>query len=325
MKVAVTGAAGFVGVNLVEQLLDAGHEVVAIDRVRSNALAATGVTWIDGDILDLDSMIRALDGVEVVYHLVAVITLAQQDDLAWRVNTEGVRTVAEAALTVGARKVVHCSSLHAFDQYHLGSALNESSARATGADLPVYDRSKWQGEVELLKVVDRGLDAVICNPTGIYGPIDYGLSRMNAMLRDAARGRMPVGVAAKFDMVDVRDVAAGLIAAAEKGERGENYLLTGHMVGLTELARTAARSVGRRGPRFSIPLRALELVLPIADPIGSRLGSDILSKGAIDTLLTSPVVDGSKAARVLGYLPRPTEETMRDLMTFLVGSGQLRR
>jgi dihydroflavonol-4-reductase len=324
MKVAVTGAAGFVGVNLVEQLLADGHEVVAIDRVRSKVLPAEGVTWVDGDILDLDSMVRAFDGVEVVYHLVAVVTLAHKDDRAWRVNTEGVRTVAEAALTVDARKLVHCSSLHAFDQYHLGSALDESSARATGADLPVYDRSKWFGELELLKVVERGLDAVICNPTGIYGPADYGLSRMNAMLRDAARGRMPVGIDARFDMVDVRDVAAGLVAASEKGARGENYLLTGHMVELTELFRTAARSVGRRGPLFTLPLRALELMLPIAGPIGSRVGSDIFTKAAIDTLLTSPVVDGSKAARVLGYRPRPTEETMRDLMTFLVGSGQMR-
>jgi dihydroflavonol-4-reductase len=324
MKVAVTGAAGFVGVNLVEQLLADGHEVVAIDRVRSKALPADGVTWIDADILELDAMVRAFDGVEVVYHLVAVITLAHKDDLAWRVNTEGVRTVAEAALAVGARKVVHCSSLHAFDQYHLGSALDESSARATGADLPVYDRSKWQGEVELLKVADRGLDAVICNPTGIYGPIDYGLSRMNAMLRDAARGRVPVGIKAQFDMVDVRDVAAGLILAAEKGEQGENYLLAGHMADLTELFRVAARSVGRRGPLFAMPLKALELVLPFAEPIGSRLGSDTFTKAAVETLLTSPVVDGSKAARVLGYRPRPTEETMRDFMAFLVGTGQMR-
>lgn len=324
MKVAVTGAAGFVGVNLVEQLLADGHEVVAIDRVRSKVLPAEGVTWVDADILDVDSMVRAFDGVEVVYHLVAVITLAHKDDLAWRVNTEGVRTVAEAALKVGARKVVHCSSLHAFDQYHTGSALSESSARATGADLPVYDRSKWQGEVELLKVADRGLDAVICNPTGIYGPVDYGLSRMNGMLRDAGRGRMPVGIKASFDMVDVRDVAAGLILASEKGAQGENYLLTGHRVGLTDLFRIAARSVGRRGPRFSLPLKALELTLPIAEPIGSRLGSDVFTKAAIETLLTSPVVDGSKASRVLGYTPRATEETMRDLMSFLVRSGQMR-
>lgn len=324
MKVAVTGAAGFVGVNLVEQLLGAGHEVVAIDRVRSKAPTEPGVSWVDGDILDLDSMVRALDGVEVVYHLVAVITLAHRDDVAWRVNTEGVRTVAEAALRVGARKFVHCSSLHAFDQYNLSGPLDETSARSTGTDIPVYDRSKWFGEVELLKVADKGLDAVICNPTGIYGPVDYGLSRMNGMIRDAGRGRLPVGVKARFDLVDVRDVAAGLIAAAEKGGRGENYLLAGHMVELPALFRLAANSVGRRGPLFALPLRLIELMLPIAEPIGSRVGSDTFTRAAIDTLLTSPVVDGSKAARVLGYQPRPTADTVRDLMTFLVGSGQMR-
>ncbi|MEO9222731.1 MAG: NAD-dependent epimerase/dehydratase family protein, partial [Mycobacteriaceae bacterium] len=188
MKIAVTGAAGFLGTNLVNQLVEDGHDVTGVDRVRSEH-APKQVKWVLGDVLDPDAMVRALDGAELVYHLIAMITLAHLDEKAWTVNTVGVRTVAEAARTVGVRRMVHCSSVHSFDQYALEGELDENTPRSTASSIPVYDRSKWAGEQELGKVIVAGLDAVICNPTGVYGPVDYGPSRINGMLRDAARGR----------------------------------------------------------------------------------------------------------------------------------------
>ncbi|MFD4367312.1 NAD-dependent epimerase/dehydratase family protein [Rhodococcus sp. NPDC058521] len=323
MKVAVTGAAGYVGTNLVDLLVDQGHEVTAIDRVRPVHATETGVRWVDGDVLDPASMEKALAGAEVVYHLVAMITLAQKDELAWKINTKGVRTVAEAALAVGVRRMVHCSSVHSFDQENCGGSLSEVSARSVDPALPVYDRSKWQGEIELREVVDAGLDAVVCNPTGVYGPADYGLSRVNGLLRSAARGRVPAFVDGGFDFVDVRDVAAGLIAAGEKGRTGENYFLSGHMLQLTDAMRIAANVTGRRGPVFSLPAGVLNAVIPILEPIGAKLGSDVLSKAAMSAILAAPRIDGSKARSEIGYNPRPAEETIRDLIAFLVSSGQL--
>ncbi|WP_121497477.1 NAD-dependent epimerase/dehydratase family protein, partial [Mycobacterium kyogaense] len=146
MKTAVTGAAGFIGTNLVNLLVENGHDVVAIDRVVPSSPETRGaVTWVSGDVLDLASMTKALEGVEVVYHLVAVITLKHEDELCWRINTEGARTVAQAALTVGARRMVHCSSIDSYS--NSVSTIDEKSPRSTGADLPVYQRSKWGGEV----------------------------------------------------------------------------------------------------------------------------------------------------------------------------------
>ncbi|TSD94654.1 NAD-dependent epimerase/dehydratase family protein [Skermania sp. ID1734] len=324
MKVAVTGAAGYVGTNLLTVLAQQGHEITAIDRVRSLHSPA-GVRWVEGDVLDVASMRRAIDGAEVVYHLVAMITLAQRDDRAWAVNVQGVRNVAEAALDVGARRLVHCSSIHSFDQYTCGGHIDESSPRSADGSIPVYDRSKWFGEIELRKVVDKGLDAVICNPTGVFGPVDYGLSRINSMLRDSARGRVPLVISGGFDLVDVRDVAAGLVAASEKGRTGENYLLTGEMVRLFDAFRLAAACAGRRGPRYALPLRAITPILPIAEPIGRRFGSDVVSRAALGALLAAPIVDGSKARAELGYRPRSTTETVRDLVAFFVTSGQLTR
>ncbi|WP_278264207.1 NAD-dependent epimerase/dehydratase family protein [Nocardia sp. AG03] len=318
MKVAVTGAAGYLGTNLIPQLVERGHDVVAIDRAAPTT-TDPAVTWVEGDVLDPASMRSALADAEVVYHLVALITLAEKNDLAWRVNTEGVRVTAEAALEVGARRFVHTSSIHAFDQYRAGGHIDETTVRSADPDLPVYDRSKWAGEQALRPVIERGLDAVIVNPTGVYGPVDHPerLSRLNRTVLEAVRGRMPVMIGGGFDLVDVRDVAKGLILAGEKGRTGENYLLGGELTMLIDLCRMAAAHTGAKGPRFAIPAKALGAILPVVEPISKRLGSDILSKAALGAVIAAPRVDHGKAERELGYQPRPVRETVADLVDFL--------
>ncbi|MEV6657612.1 NAD-dependent epimerase/dehydratase family protein [Nocardia fluminea] len=323
MKVAVTGAAGYLGTNLIPLLVERGHEVVAIDRAAPTT-ADPAVTWVEGDVLDPASMRAALAGTEVVYHLVALITLAEHNDLAWRVNTEGVRLTAEAALESGVRRFVHTSSIHAFDQYRAGGNIDETSSRSDDPGLPVYDRSKWSGELALRPVIERGLDAVIVNPTGVYGPVDFPdrLSRLNAIAAQAMRGRIPVMIGGGFDLVDVRDVAHGLILAGEKGRTGENYLLGGEMTTMIDFCRMAAARTGAKGPRFAIPAKALGAALPVLAPIGKLLGSDSLSKAALGAVISAPVVDHGKAERELGYRPRPTTETVNDLVDFLRASRQ---
>lgn len=325
MKVAVTGAAGYLGTNLLRLLLDRGHEVTAIDRIVPERSPDPRIAWVSGDVLDPESMRSALAGAEVVYHLVAVITLAEKNDLAWRVNTEGVRVVAEAARAAGVRRMVHASSIHAFDQYRCGGRIDEAAARSADPSLPVYDRSKWAGEIELRTVIDRGLDAVLCNPTGVFGPLDYSkpLSRINRTLRDAAQGRVPAMIGGGFDLVDVRDVAEGLILAGERGRTGENYLLGGSMISMLDLCRIAAAHGGKKGPRFAISPKLVSGLIPVLAPIGKLLDTDIVSKAALGALVSAPLVDHGKAERELGYRPRPTGETVRDLVTFFTEPDRL--
>lgn len=328
MKVAVTGAAGFLGLNVVTALLEEGHDVLAIDRVPgSPAAGAHGsgqLRWESADVLDEEAMVRALDDIEIVYHLVAVISLRREDPIAWRVNTEGVATVARAALRVGARRMVNCGSLASF-HYTKNATVNEESPRSTSDKALVYHRSKYFGEVELLKVVDAGLDALTCNPTGIFGPADHvgRMSRMNQSLLDSSLGKMPAGVSGEFDMVDVRDVAKGFVLAAEKGRTGHNYLLGGHRYGLTQSLRLAAEMAGARGPRFMLPVRLLETVAPMVDPISRRFGSESFAPAAMENISMAPIVDRTKAGAELGYMPRSTEDSIRDLVDFFTAEGLL--
>lgn len=328
MKVAVTGAAGFLGLNLLTALLEAGHDVLALDMAPPTIPAGqhgTGtLRWDSVDILDEAAVTRMLQDIEVVYHLVAVISLRQEDPVAEKVNVHGVGSVARASLAAGVRRMVNSGSLASFD-YEKDLIVHEDTARSTDPRLPIYHRSKYGGEVELAKVIDTGLDALTCNPTGIYGPLDHParLSRMNQGLLDSATGRLPVSVRGFFDMVDVRDVVRGFLLAEEKGRAGQNYLLGGHRETLMDVQIMTARMVGRTGPRVELPLKALTRVAPFLDPIARRFGSDSFGPGTLENIKMSPIVNRNKAKAELGYEPRPIEETLEDLVDFFIGAGLL--
>lgn len=316
----VTGASGFVGTALVRQLIAEGWLVRALART-APAVDAAGVTTHVADVRDAAALRPLFDGADLVFHLAAKITLSTHDPVAWDVNVHGVAVVAETARQAGVTRLVHCSSVHAFDLSLARPRLDERSARTTDPRRPLYDRSKAAGEVELRRVIDRGLDATIVNPTGILGPGDPGRSRINAVIDLAARGRLPVVVTGGFDWVDVRDVAAGLVAAASRGVTGENYLLSGHRASTRELADLAAAVHGRRGPVLAVPVGLAHAFAPVGELVGRWLRSDAFTPASMGTLRDNPVVDGRKAAAVLGYAARPLEVTVRDTVNWYDGAS----
>lgn len=327
MKFIVTGASGHLGSNVVRALWEAGATVRAVDVRPGSALDGLDVEFVKGDVLDPSTLEKAFAGADFVVHLAAKISIAgDPDGSVRRVNVDGVRNVAEATLAAGARRMVHCSSLHAYDVGAAQGPLRENSRRATHAGLPAYDRSKAAGEDELRRVMDRSLDAVILNPSGMFGPVDPEPSRMGRVLLAMFKGRMPIAVTGAFDWVDVRDVAAALIAAAQRGRTGENYLIGGHRASVTELGRLAAEVSGGTAPRLVSPLgpvrMAADLAVRAAGP--RRAGRLLLTPEALHALATDPVVDYSKAVAELGYRPRPLAETVADLHASFVAEGRLK-
>jgi dihydroflavonol-4-reductase len=326
VKFVVTGASGHLGANVVRALVSAGEEVRAVDIRPGSALEGIAAEFVQGDVLDLATLKNAFAGAEFVLHLAAKISIAgDPDGSVRRVNVDGARNVAEAALEAGVRRMVHCSSLHAYDVGATRGPVRENGLRAFHPALPAYDRSKAEGEDELRRVIDRGLDAVILNPSGMFGPIDPEPSRMGRVLLAMFRGRLPITVTGAFDWVDVRDVAAALISAVERGRTGENYLIGGHRASVAELGRLAAEAGGHRPPRMQVPLApvrlAAEAAVRIAGP--KRAGRLLLTPESLHALATDPVVDYSKAVAELGYRARPLAETVADLRASFMGDGRL--
>lgn len=310
----VTGASGFVGVNLVRYLVDQGWAVRAVDLEPPSVGCPVSVDHTIADVRDRPRMHEVFDGADVVFHLAARITLATHDAAAWDDNVRGPAVVALAALEQGVGRLVHCSSVHAFDLSQAHPRLDEHTPRSTSGDRPIYDRSKATGEAEVRKAVEHGLDAVVVNPTGIIGPIDHGPSRANGLLASASRGRMPVVVGGGFDWVDVRDVVLGLVAAADRGRTGESYLLGGHQASALFLARMAGGMNGHLGPLVAVPSRVAEVFAPLGERVGRWFDTDNFTPASIGTLADHPIVDHAKASRELGYAPRPLEQTVGDLV-----------
>lgn len=320
--VAVTGASGHVGGNLVRALLGAGHRVRAVVHREARSLDGLDVERVAGDVLDERSLLAAFAGVEVVFHLAALISITgSQGGAVERLNVAGARSAARAARQAGARRLVHVSSVHAY-AHEPSTPLSEASPRPA-ATAPAYDRSKAAGEAEVLDEVQAGLDAVIVNPSGVIGPFDFGPSRFGQSLIAMAGGRLPALVGGGFDWVDARDVAASCIAAAERGRRGEGYLLGGRWASVAEIAAVAAAHQGRSPPWFTVPRWMASGSAPAAAWIQAQLGMEPLftPEGLHALFHGSRHVDWGKAARELGHAPRPLEHTVRDTVDWFAAHG----
>jgi dihydroflavonol-4-reductase len=332
MRVAVTGATGHVGSNLVRSLIDRGDQVRVLVRDRADALAGLEVEHVRGSVGDTDALRRLFTGVDVVYHLAAMISISGDPHGHVRsTNVEGTRRVATAALAAGVRRLVHCSSVHAFDLYMPGSKdlqwIDESWPRVPDAAPHfAYDRSKAAGERALREVMALGLDAVIVHPSGVVGPFDFGPSRMGRVLLGLYHRSLPSLIDGGFDFVDVRDVVGAMLVAADRGVAGANYITTGHHLKISALARMAEQITGVRSPRINAPIWALRLGVPAVEAVGRVLGKEPLyTRESIAVLETRARFDWSRAGRDLGYAPRPTLDTVRDTYAWFEQAGLLKR
>jgi dihydroflavonol-4-reductase len=263
-------------------------------------------------------------GAETVFHLAGRISIVgAEGGLVERTNVGGVRNVVEACLKTGIRRLVHCSSIHAFSTYPSGELIDETRALALGPEHMPYDRSKAMGQTVVLEAVrSRGLDAVVINPAAVVGPHDYKLSRMGEVLLDIYLRRLPALIDGGYNWVDVRDVVAGALAAERRGRTGECYLLTGHWVHICEVSRLISRLTGRKTPQAATPLW---LAMPVSylSLAWGRLRGKVpkFSPGAVRSIQMHRHISHAKASRELGYQPRPFEDTVRDTLGWFKEAG----
>jgi dihydroflavonol-4-reductase len=273
-----------------------------------------------------NSLRRAFEGAEVLFHLAAIISIdGDRGGRVSAVNVDGVANVCQAALDVGIRRMVHFSSIHAFRQTPLDEPLDETRGQvADDPSYPVYDRSKAQGEQRVRAAIERGLDAVIVNPTAVIGPCDYEPSRLGRTFLDLVNRKLPASIPGGFDFVDVRDVVSSALAAEEKGRTGENYLLGGHPHSVAELFGLFQRVTGAPPPRINAPLWAARLGIPFVMAWGRLTGREPLyTRDALHALGGNQQVSHERASRELGHNPRPTLESAEAIYKSFLDQGVL--
>jgi dihydroflavonol-4-reductase len=327
MTVVVTGAAGHVGANLVRALLARGRSVRAMIHRDRRALEGLDVETVEGDIRDSIFLHRAFDGAETVYHAAASISLSMDDwPLLESVNVLGTRNVVEACLHCGVRRLLHFSSIHALVQEPLDVPVDESRLLVESRRNPPYDRSKAAGEKEVRKGIERGLDAVIVNPTGMIGPYDFRPSHLGQVLLALGHGRLPALVTGGFDWVDVRDVVAGALRAEERALAGARYLLSGHWASLRELADLVAEVTGAPVPRLVFPMWMACVGVPLGTHFTKLDGEHPLyTSVSLRALRSNRRVSHQRATCDLDYHPRPLRKTLQDMFQWLAETGRFAR
>jgi dihydroflavonol-4-reductase len=300
---------------LVRALLDRGVQVRVLEpgAGRPPSLEGLAVELVHGSVLDREAVAALCRGAQTVFHLAAKVDLDRDvDGSIFAVNVEGTRRVLAACLAAGAR-LVHCSSHHALVRHPLEEPLDEHRPLALQEPCD-YHRAKAVAEKHVLDAVaNDGLDAVICSPGTLLGPHDYEPSLIAMALIDLHRGKLPVLMQVVSDFVDTRDVAAGMIAAAERGRRGERYLLSGDVLTMQEVTREVASITGRRMPGVFLPIWVGWALLPFS-LAAARLTrkKPLFTAGVLRASVSNRVVIHEKASRELGFAPRPARASLED-------------
>jgi dihydroflavonol-4-reductase len=325
LTVAVTGASGHVGANLVRALLARGERVRVLIHQTRRGLEGLDVELVQGGLGDTGSLERAFAGVETVYHAAGYISLLRTE---WsqleRTNVIGTRNVVNACIACGIDRLVHFSSIHALVQEPLDVPVDESRPLVDSYGCPPYDRSKAAGEREVRQAVEQGLNAVILYPTAIIGPYDFGPSHIGDVLLALATGRLPALVESGFDWVDARDVSMGAICAAEQAPAGARYLLSGHWASVRRLAELTHAITGARIPRFTCPMVLARVGAPFATAVAHLTGRrPLFTSVSLEALRSNHQISHARATRDLGYQPRPLAETLRDTFRWFAEHGAL--
>jgi dihydroflavonol-4-reductase len=320
----VTGATGLVGNNVVRQLRDEGVEVTALVRSAGPAtdrcLADLPVRVVEGGLADEAALARAVDGVACVIHAAAQVHVGWHHAAAMReANVEGTRRVARAARQAGAR-LVHVSSVDAIGIRPDGRPADEETPCGGLPPCP-YVVTKRDAEAAVLEEVDRGLDAVIVNPVYMIGPWDWKPSS-GRMLLEVAAGRGLFAPPGANDFVDVRDVAAGIRAARDRGRTGRRYILGGHGLSYLEAWRVFARATGRRPPLGTAPRIAVRAAGWFGDLAGRLRGREPdVNSAATAMALLDHTFDCRRARDELGYEFRSLEDSARDAWAWFRAHG----
>ena len=327
-KILVTGASGFVGSAVARKLIEAGFSVRALVRGKSprTHLAGLDLEYFEGDLRDRKSVERALAGMRYTFHVAADYRLwARDPSEIFASNVEGTRNLMEEAMRAGIERVVYTSSVATIALRSDGIAADETTPLREDQGIGAYKRSKIAAErlVEAM-VAERGLAAVIVNPSTPIGPRDVRPTPTGRIIIEAAKGRIPAYIDTGLNLVHVDDVASGHLAALRHGKIGERYILGGQDVLFSQMLRDIAGRVGRRAARVRLPWRALVPVAYVAEAVAKVTGREpFATLDGVHMAKYRMFFASSKAERELGYRSRHYAEGIDDAVRWFRGAGYL--
>ena len=325
MKIALTGASGHIGTAIIQELIHRGHEVRVLAHKDISFLEGKDIEFVNGNVNDRGAVESLLQGCDALIHSAAIISIdGDQGGYVRTVNVDGVRNVMDIALEIKIGRVVHISSIHAYDPLPKNEVLDETRNFVDNTAF-AYDQSKRDGQLIVLDFVKKGLPAIIVNPTSVTGQPENKLSLQGKAILDIYLGKIPAVFEGGYDWVDVKDVASSVCNALTMGRVGENYLLSGKYYTMKEIISLVSEIKGKPIKVRTIPVFAVKLGLPFVklyskitkkDPLYTRESIEILLHG-------NAKISHEKAKAELNHHPRPFKKTLEDLIEWFKLNGYI--
>jgi dihydroflavonol-4-reductase len=321
----VTGGTGFVGANVVRELVAEGHAVRVLARPGGDRRAIEGcrVDIAEGDLLDAASVRAAVRGARRVYHVAADYRLWAADPRQlYRANVDGTRNVLEAAAEAGVERIVYTSTVGAIGIPKGGTPGDEQTPAALGDMVGHYKASKFLAERAALELAARGVPVVIVNPSAPIGPWDVKPTPTGQMIVDFLRGRMVGSLDTGLNVVHVRDVARGHLLAAERGRVGQRYILGNRNLSLLEIFRALERITGIAAPRFRVPYAMAWVAAAAFEGVAAvTRRPPQVALTAVRMARKRMYFSAAKAVSELGLPQTPPEQALADAVGWFVERG----
>lgn len=327
----VTGAAGFLGSNICAQLLERGERVRAfvLEGDKAAQYLPKEVELFYGNLCNkasLEPFFTVEEGVHTIcIHVASMVTVnPYYRKLVLDVNVGGTENIVDMCLEhKECDKLVYVGSTGGIPELPRGQKIKEVTNVNLDEVEGWYSKSKAMATNNVFTAIqERGLKACVVYPTGIMGPNDYAISETTATVIKIIKGEMPVGIDGSFNMVDVRDLAAGCIAAADKGRIGEGYILGNDVIRFKTLNKILVKEAGCKPIKFFLPIKLAEMIAKRMEKRAAKTGQmPMMTTFSVYNLKRNNQFDYSKAERELGYKTRPIEETLRDQIKWLKERG----
>lgn len=328
----VTGAAGFLGGTICRQLIQRGDKVRAFVLPNDKAMkyVPQEAEIVEGDVCDLSSLERFFDVPKdiqiIVLHIASIVTVnPEYNQKVIDVNVKGTQNIIDFCLQRNDTKLVYCGSTGAIPELPNDKQMKEIDHFEPEKVLGCYSQSKaMASQIVLDAVAQKNLDACIVMPTGIMGPEDFAVGETTKVLIQIIKGEMPIGIAGSFNLSDVRDLANGVILAADKAPKGNSYILGNDVVSFKDFSKIVSDEAGCGKVKFFIPTSIAHFIAKMAEKKAKKDGTrPLMTTFSVYNLAKNNKFDSSKAKNELGYTTRSYQETMKDEIQWLKNSGKI--
>lgn len=320
----VTGAAGYLGSHIITQLKKQGLTVLGLILPSEKDLVKDippQITYKTGNICSKDTLHCLLENISdnldvILIHCAGLISIyGGKTPAVYTVNVGGTKNIVDVCISHRVKRLVYVSSVHAIPEKPHHDLISEIQTFSPEQVVGYYAKTKAMATQYVLDGAAKGLDAVVVHPSGIIGPSSQPAGSLMHMVAAYAKKGLPVAVGGGYDFVDVRDVAAGVLKATQKGKSGECYILSNKFVSLKELFAELAKAAGQKMPRLFLPPWLAKCAAPFAEiHYKCWKKTPVFTPYAMYTLTSNGNFSHEKASKELGYSPRPLRQTVQDMI-----------